>query len=283
MEEEVRKRYESSSNYELPPLQKKFILFRIPPVMRFSIIWILFFSILGVALQSFQSQTFSFPDSIVQFFGTNFVDFINSFGNFTTVVTYEDTLNLVYSIVGKWYYFFYTGGLLAFLWSLISWIIHIEISFNKKMQIQKQIQRVESDPLKNSQVSELRNETYFQTLVRQQNEKENQKKQEQILTSNNTQNNPNIQRIALPIQERPLEQSNYLSTEKKEESTKSPNERVEQWLQVGLLLLSQNNLEEAEMIYNSLKQEYDFSNDPYQELYSRIKSFYEALIQKRSN
>jgi hypothetical protein len=56
---------------------------------------------------------------------------------------------------------------------------------------------------------------------------------------------------------------------------------IEEWLSEGLLLLAEGNLSEAELIYESIKKEYDASKDKARELYNRILDFYRILIGER--
>lgn len=117
--------------------ERKTTLFSIPASLRFSLIWLIFFSILGIVLQYLNKKVFLFPENILEFFTKNYLIWLNSFGNFTNPVVYESTNTFLTALLNQWYYFFLTGGLLAFIWGIISWIIHIEISFSRKHKSQK--------------------------------------------------------------------------------------------------------------------------------------------------
>ena len=119
--------YNSEGKFIEAP-KKQFMRLQIAYSLRFGLIWTLFFAIVGIVIQSVQAGRFVF----FEFFGSNWIGWFRSFGSFTDPTIYATAMDLVRSIAGKWYYFFYTGGLLALLWGLISWIIHSEVIFKKK-------------------------------------------------------------------------------------------------------------------------------------------------------
>jgi len=98
---------------------------RVPPRLRFALAWTAFFIILGIAIQSIQAGYFVFID----FFGSNYADWFRSFGSFVNPVEYGTVQNLVFAILGKWYYFLYTGGLISLIWAIIDSIVNYEVYF----------------------------------------------------------------------------------------------------------------------------------------------------------
>lgn len=119
--------YNSEGKFIEAP-KKQFTRLQIAYSLRFGLIWTLFFAILGIAIQSVKAKSLIF----VQFFGSNWVDWLASFGTFTDPTVYPTAMDFIYSLLSHWYYFFYTGGLLAILWGLLSWIIHSELIFKRK-------------------------------------------------------------------------------------------------------------------------------------------------------
>jgi len=113
--------------------EKPSIKFHIPVRLRTSLIWIVFFAILGIIVQSIQRGEFVF----FSFFGSNYVDWFRSFGSFSSRIAYTSASNLLLSIFRQWYYFFYTGGLISFIWELVVSLMNsefkvAEISLKKK-------------------------------------------------------------------------------------------------------------------------------------------------------
>jgi len=100
----------------------------IPFALRFSIIWTLFFIILGVAIQSIQASSFVFRD----FFISNYATWFKSFGSFVNVIGFDSGLDFFKQMIGHRYYFFYTGGLIALIWGILDWLINSEILFTRK-------------------------------------------------------------------------------------------------------------------------------------------------------
>ena len=58
-------------------------------------------------------------------------------------------------------------------------------------------------------------------------------------------------------------------------------EKINEWLSEGLLMLSEGSLEEAELIYENLRREYNPDNDAYGVLQRRILSFYEEIMAEK--
>jgi hypothetical protein len=98
--------------------------------LRFSIIWTLFFIILGLVFQSIKQKTFVFG----AFFSTNYLAWFQSFGNFTDVVVRGSDTELISAIFNSWYYFFITGGLISLLWALLSLLFHMNLKKNTEQK-----------------------------------------------------------------------------------------------------------------------------------------------------
>ena len=209
--------------------QKKITLFKIPTELRFALIWTIFFSIIGITLQYYESKIFIFPDSIYSFFTTTFAEWVRSFGSFSALNFYESDLGLFYPILGKWYYFFYFGGLLALVWGLLSWIIHAEIAITHKSK----------------------------------------------KSVNYSPQTPNLNQPPTLRQEEKIIPAPKVSVK--------TDQKTEDLLQKAVFLLSQGKLIESEQVYSEIRKEYKPFLDPSKELYHRIKSFYDALINGRNN
>jgi hypothetical protein len=125
---------------KLTPEQKSFLeedkketvlRLEIPPALRFSIIWTLFFIIIGIVIQSIQANSVAFKD----FFISNYVNWFKSFGSFVNFQEYTGGMDIFKSVIISWYYFFYTGGFIALIWWILNWIINSEIIFTKKKKL----------------------------------------------------------------------------------------------------------------------------------------------------
>jgi len=57
--------------------------------------------------------------------------------------------------------------------------------------------------------------------------------------------------------------------------------KIEEWLEMGLLMLSEGNLESAELIYEQISRAYDIDKDISHETYKRILDFYYAIKEKK--
>ena len=66
-----------------------------------------------------------------------------------------------------------------------------------------------------------------------------------------------------------------------QESIQEHKEKIEEWLEEGLRILAEGNLDEAELIYNSIKKEYDKDKDPERRTYKRILDFYIEIVSDR--
>jgi len=118
--------YTDSGQFVEAP-RKQALRLGIPYNLRISIIWVVFFAIIGIVIQSINASKFIFVD----FFAGNYIEWFKSFGSFTNLVIYPTGLDIFKAIMEHWYYFFYTGGLIALIWELVSWIIHGELVFRK--------------------------------------------------------------------------------------------------------------------------------------------------------
>lgn len=98
--------------------------FRIPQKLRFPLAWTIFFILIGIIVQSVQAGHFVF----LSFFWDTYIAWIKSLGTFVDVTYYESRAALVYAMLNKSYYFFYTGGLLSVLWGIIYSLTHSEIN-----------------------------------------------------------------------------------------------------------------------------------------------------------
>jgi len=108
--------------------KKEVFRLQIPYNLRYALAWTCFFIVIGIVIQSIQSGTFVFS----KFFASNYAGWFRSFGNFVSMRVYSSPSELIYAILGQWYYFFYTGGLISVLWALIMSLVNSEISFTKK-------------------------------------------------------------------------------------------------------------------------------------------------------
>jgi hypothetical protein len=181
----------------------------IPREIRFALVWTLFFAILGIIIQSVQANSLILGD----FFAQNFIVWIKSFGSFSDITLYTSSADFFYSLIAKWYYFLYAGGLISLLWGILSWIIHLEIRINPKEQ--------NKGP-----------------AVKQENK--------------------------IIINQSP---------------TVTQRSSLEEWIDQGLLFLSQNNLSEAKLIYEQVRLAYDSSQDSNGKIYRKIIDFYNELSQ----
>ncbi len=132
--------YSEATGQFMEAPKKEVLRIQFPFALRFAIIWTLFFIIIGIGIQYYQSmsptlQPRSFIDISGSFFGTEYAGWFRSFGSFVNVTEYESGMQVFTSIMGQWYYFFYTGGLLALIWGLISWIVNIEIVFSRRRKL----------------------------------------------------------------------------------------------------------------------------------------------------
>jgi hypothetical protein len=122
-----------SDNQEIyVPEKKRLASFGLPHRWRWPLLWTIFFAIVGVVIQVVNKEII-WPN-IQDFFWTNFIDFFRMFGSVTDVVAYPDEMSVLRAIAGKWYYFCYTGGLVALLWTILSSIIYFELDITKNVK-----------------------------------------------------------------------------------------------------------------------------------------------------
>jgi len=75
--------------------------------------------------------------------------------------------------------------------------------------------------------------------------------------------------------------SSKMTSIAEQESIQEHSEKIEEWLEEGLRILSEGNLEEAEMIYTSIKKEYNPFKDPARHNYRRILDFYMEIVSEK--
>ena len=119
-EDEIERLRESAEKIEK---SRRGIHAYIPPEFRFPFAWTVFFAVFGIALQSIKGKSFVFID----FFGKNYIAWFNNFGNFSSTYQVSGMNEVLKLIANDWYYFFFTGGIIAILWALIYWAMHIEL------------------------------------------------------------------------------------------------------------------------------------------------------------
>ena len=135
--------YSATGEYIEAPKRQLFRL-QIPYMLRFGLIWTLFFIVVGIAIQSMQAEPARFI--FAEFFTSNYVLWFRSFGTFTDASIYPAIPDVFYAIMSHWYYFFYTGGLLSVLWGFISMLIHWEVVFRKPAK--KKEEELVQEPLR---------------------------------------------------------------------------------------------------------------------------------------
>lgn len=96
--------------------------------LRFPLAWTLFFVIIGIIIQSIKSGNLVFFD----FFIKNYIEWFRDFGSFVEPTYYSSEKQLFFAIISKWYYFFYTGGLISLLWKLLNLSVNKEYEFKDK-------------------------------------------------------------------------------------------------------------------------------------------------------
>jgi len=93
--------------------------------LKWILIWMGLFVIIGIIIQSLREGRFVFID----FFWANYKAWLSSFGNLTQFTQYASYNDVLKQILADWYYLFYSGGLISLVWGLLSFIFK---SFNKK-------------------------------------------------------------------------------------------------------------------------------------------------------
>lgn len=227
MAEEGDSGYYSTSGQFIEAPKRQLFRIQIPYSLRFGIIWTLFFIIVGIAIQSLKANAFVFQD----FFVKNYVQWFADFGAFTDVTLYPDANSIIFAILSKWYYFFYTGGLIALIWGILSWIINFEMVVKKP-------------------------------APRPQLPREKVK----------------IKEVIKPII---IEREVQAPAPAPRSSSPLVQKKINEWLESGLLLLSEGQVEEAELIYEQISREYDSSQDIDHDTYKRILDFYYEISARR--
>lgn len=121
---------QSSENYRESYSEER-IEIGVSHSLREPLVFTLFFVIIGIVIQSFQIGSFSFLLSLKNFFITNYLVWFNSLGDFVDPTFYTSMENVLQSLLGNWYYFFYTGGLLSLIWALLSWLFSLTFKFER--------------------------------------------------------------------------------------------------------------------------------------------------------
>lgn len=104
-------------------VKKRRFYLRVHPKLRIPLIWTIVFIIIGITIESIKSGSFFFS----QFFFSSYVEWFRGFGNFVDLVNYGTELELLALIARKWYYFFYTGGLISIIIAILYILMHKEI------------------------------------------------------------------------------------------------------------------------------------------------------------
>ncbi len=264
MEEEVN---QVSSGYSYNQRSnKKSRSFKFPVLIIFALIWLIFFSVAGIIIQAYNIQSFLITKSIPNFFSENFRGWLLSLKDFDNSALYPNKLDFFYKVLEQWYYLFYIAGIILMFLGIIILIIRL-ISFIIKKEHRPSLYKISQIPPKRALVNQLSQplyeqqvspassnsspyqESYFQTLLKQKIEEQSKQRDESLI-------NP-----------------------KTSESIK----RIDEWLHEGLLLLSEGNLSEAELIYNQIRREYDSREDSNKDLYSRVKDLYDQILIARQH
>jgi len=127
--------YYSETGEFIDAPKKEILRIQIPYILRFAIIWTLFFVIIGMGIQYYQADNPIITEISAGFFASEYANWFKSFGTFTNVTLYSTPLDFVLSLLSHWYYFFYTGGLIALIWGLLSWLINFELVFKKRQKL----------------------------------------------------------------------------------------------------------------------------------------------------
>jgi len=252
MEKEEERTNFNSVKDQTDSQKKKRRRFFLPYSLRFAIIWTLFFIIIGIVLQSIKADKLILQD----FFVENFIQWFKDFGTFTDPATYPDINSILLAIIGKWYYFFYTGGLLSLIWAILSWIFHSRAIDKEEEYSQQRTQKEDNK-------------------VEEKNQLETQKKiQDSIKSKVEAENLPTIV-ISEKVKTFPnqLEQINN--------SSPLLENKISEWLDAGLLLLSEGNLAEAELVYDQISRQYNALDNRDPLTYKRILDFYYELSMEK--
>lgn len=246
MEKEGDNGYYNSEGTFIEAPKKQFFRLQVPYSLRFAIVWTLFFIIIGIIIQSIKANIFIFKD----FFIENYFQWFRDFGAFTDIVIYPDVNSIIVAILEKWYYFFYTGGLLSLIWGILSWIIHFEMVVKKRPTISRKLQQ---------------QSLLAQKPQPQQEPEPQQNTPEFIKPSFIPQEIQSISLLQAPM----IPSSSLIQT------------KIIEWLEAGLLLLSEGNIEEAELVYEQIAREYDVNQDIDQHIYKRILDFYYEIFARK--
>jgi len=95
--------------------------FSIPSKMKLPIVWTIFFAVIGIIQQSLIVGSPVF----LQFFTTGYFEWFSLFGSFAKIYS-SGVQQVIITFLRTWYYFFFTGGLVALIWSIIYVIVFRE-------------------------------------------------------------------------------------------------------------------------------------------------------------
>jgi hypothetical protein len=109
--------------YKKKKYEEKRFSFSIHEKLRMPLVWVLFFSIIGIVQKSIALGRFVFTE----FFGRYYIDWFSSFSNFSENYAISSATELLFIIIRDWYYFFLTGGLISLVWAVIYLLIHIKV------------------------------------------------------------------------------------------------------------------------------------------------------------
>jgi hypothetical protein len=87
--------------------------------IRFSLGWTLLSIVIGIVSQSINSK----PQAYYLFFSTYLQDWFNSLLSLESR-EFTDNISLLSFLFGEWYYFFFLGGILSFIFSIIFFFVY---------------------------------------------------------------------------------------------------------------------------------------------------------------
>lgn len=215
--------------------------------LRLALIWAVLFSIIGIIMQSIQTKSLV----IINFFGKNYVAWFNIFGNFSNTTLYPNPTDFVFTLLNQWYYFFFTGGLISLVVAIINWLIHLTFK-QKEIVIKKEV--------------EIGNSISYQPQTQVAKE---------AVTEQKNKDKEDLEKIKKETL------SEVSSFERKPTISSVTQTKIEEWLEMGLLMLAQGNIVEAELIYEQISRAYDIDRDINHETYKRILDFYYELKEKK--
>ena len=118
-DDEAEKVAELRNKYIELKKKKSKLRFSIPYKIKFSLIWTLVFAAAGIIQQSIAEKKVVF----IGFFGKNYIEWFNSFGNFISTYQVSGWQELGLTLLANWHYFFFTGGAISILIAIVSLVI----------------------------------------------------------------------------------------------------------------------------------------------------------------